>query len=327
MGNYYEKYKNEIFKKYSNEELIKDINNFKNGKGKLYKVLNHFFEEIIYKCSNKRGGKSPYEVLQDDNLINEIFEYIRTKPKFYIGNDIQNLKSFFRNGGRIAQKVANFDPQNARNIYLRYYEPRERGSRLNILDTSMGFGSRLSAVILSGHNYIGFDPNKELFNKLREYKKWLKDNNFLEDNQICNLLCKGSEIFDERLVNKIDVMFTSPPYFDLETYSQDNGQSIIKFNKYDLWLKGFVEPTIDNIYRYLKVGGYAIINIKNMTSGKKLPLFDDWFKIFKDTDGFEFIEVFEINHQSKRNVTMNTTYTEEQYKGFKEPVMVFRKVR
>lgn len=324
MGNYYEKYKNEIFKKYSNEELIKDINNFKNVKGKLYKVLNHFFEEIIYKCSNKRGGKSPYEVLQDDNLINEIFEYIRTKPKFYTGNDIQNIKSFFRNGGRIAQKVANFDPQNARNIYLRYYEPR---SRLNILDTSMGFGSRLSAVILSGHNYIGFDPNKELFIKLKEYKKWLKDNNFLEDNQICNLLCKGSEVFDERLVNKIDVMFTSPPYFDLETYSQDNGQSIIKFNKYDLWLKGFVEPTIENIYRYLKVGGYAMINIKNMTNGKKLPLFDDWFKIFNENNGFKFVEVFEINHQSKRNVTMNTTYTEEQYKGFKEPVMVFRKVR
>lgn len=324
MGNYYEKYKNEIFKKYSNEELIKDINNFKNVKGKLYKVLNHFFEEIIYKCSNKRGGKSPYEVLQDDNLINEIFEYIRTKPKFYTGNDIQNIKSFFRNGGRIAQKVANFDPQNARNIYLRYYEPR---SRLNILDTSMGFGSRLSAVILSGHNYIGFDPNKELFIKLKEYKKWLKDNNFLEDNQICNLLCKGSEVFDERLVNKIDVMFTSPPYFDLETYSQDNGQSIIKFNKYDLWLKGFVEPTIENIYRYLKVGGYAMINIKNMTYGKKLPLFDDWFKIFNENNGFKFVEVFEINHQSKRNVTMNTTYTEEQYKGFKEPVMVFRKVR
>ena len=48
---YYEKHKNEIFKKYSNEELIKDIDNFKNGKGKLYKVLNHFFEENIYKCS------------------------------------------------------------------------------------------------------------------------------------------------------------------------------------------------------------------------------------------------------------------------------------
>lgn len=323
MGNYYEKHKNEIFKKYSNEELIKDIDNFKNGKGKLYKVLNHFFEEIIYKCSNKRSGKSPYKVLQDDNLIDGIFEYIKTKPKFYTGNDIQNLKSFFRNGGRTAQKVANFDPQNARNIYLRYYEPRE--SRLNILDMCMGFGSRLSAVILSGHNYIGFDPNKELFNKLREYKKWLKDNNFLEDNQICNLLCKGSEIFDERLVNKIDVMFTSPPYFDLETYSQDNGQSIIKFNKYDLWLNGFVRPTIENIYKYLKVGGYAMINIKNTTRGKKLPLFDDWFKIFKDIDGFEFVEVFEINHQSKRNVTKNTTMTEEQYKGFKEPVMVFRK--
>ena len=326
MGRYYEEHKNEIFKKYSNDELIKDINNFVNGKGKLYKVLNHFFEEIIYKCSNKRGSKSPYKVLQDDNLINEIFKYIKTKPKFYIGNDIQNLKSFFRNGGRIAQKVANFDPQNARNIYLRYEVPREY-NRLNILDTSMGFGSRLSSVILSGHNYIGFDPNKELFIKLKEYKKWLKENKFLEENQICNLLCKGSEIFDERLVNKTGIMFTSPPYFDLETYSQDERQSIIKFNSYDLWLNGFVRPTIENIYQYLKVGGYAMINIKNMSSGKKLPLFDDWLKMFNEIDGFEFIEIFEINHQSKRNVTMNTTYTEKQYKGFKEPVMVFRKVK
>ena len=43
-------------------------------------------------------------------------------------------------------------------------------------------------------------------------------------------------------------------------------------------------------------------------------------------DGFEFIEIFEIKHQSKRNVVMNTNYSKEQYKGFKEPVMVFKKI-
>ena len=325
MGNcFYKKYKKDIFKKYDDKELFKDIENFKYGKGKLYKVLNHFFEEIIYKCSNKRGGKSPFEVLQDDDTILKIFEYIKSKPNFYTGTFIQNLKSFFRNGGKIAQKVANFDPQNAKNIYFRYNGIN--GRKLNILDTSMGFGSRLSAVILSGHNYIGFDPNKELFNKLVEYKYWLKNNGYIDKNQSCNLLCKGSEIFDSRLVDKIDVMFTSPPYFDLETYSQDKGQSIIMFNKYDLWLDKFAKPTIENIYKYLKIGGYAMINIKNMTNGKKYNLFDDWFEIFSNIKGFEFVEIFEIKHQSKRNVVMNTNYSKEQYKGFKEPVMVFKKI-
>lgn len=40
---YLTEHKNEIFKKYSTEELLKDIDSFQNGKGKLNKVLNHFF--------------------------------------------------------------------------------------------------------------------------------------------------------------------------------------------------------------------------------------------------------------------------------------------
>lgn len=33
----------EIFKKYSDEDLIKDINSFKSGNGNLNKTLAHFF--------------------------------------------------------------------------------------------------------------------------------------------------------------------------------------------------------------------------------------------------------------------------------------------
>lgn len=39
LSNHY----NEIFKKYSTNEMLKDISSFKNGEGNLYKVLNHFF--------------------------------------------------------------------------------------------------------------------------------------------------------------------------------------------------------------------------------------------------------------------------------------------
>ena len=67
--NYLEKHKDEIFKKYNKEELIKDINSFKNGSGNLNKVLNHFFEECIWDCCGKKTKISPKQALEDDIMV------------------------------------------------------------------------------------------------------------------------------------------------------------------------------------------------------------------------------------------------------------------
>ena len=323
--NYLELHREEIFKKYTKEELLKDIENYRSGRGRLSKVLNHFFEECIFNCQAPRGSKSPMEALQNENDIKWIIEYTNSKPKFYTGNEISNIKSFFRNGGRLAQKVANFCPKNARDIYFRYHDIN--GKKLNILDTSMGFGSRMSSVLLSGHNYCGFDPNKELYGKLKEYYLFLRKNNVIDKSQKCGMYCQGSEVYRPELSNMFDVSFTSPPYFNLEKYSDDNSESTKHYNNYELWIEYFVKPTIENTYKYLKINGYAMINIKNLTRGKKEPLFDDWFKMFQEHGGFELVEIFEMEHQAKKNYFMNTTYDKETYQGFKEPIMVFRKVK
>lgn len=324
--NYLEKHRNEIFKKYSKEELLKDIYNYKYGKGRLNKVLNHFFEECIFNCKSNKYSNTPIEVLQDDEKMNYILNYIKSKPNFYTSNEISNVKSFFRNGTRYARKVANFCPKNARDIYFRYFQ-NEDLSKINCLDMSIGFGSRMSAVLLSGANYCGFDPNKKLFNKLIEYKNFLYDNKIVDNKQRCGLYCQGSEQFRPELENLFDVSFTSPPYFNLEKYSDDESESTKNYNNYELWLKNFVKPTIENTYKYLKIGGYAMINIKNLTNLGKQELFKDWFNIFNQNKNFEFFEVFEINHQGKKQFFQNTTYSEKDFHGFKEPVMVFRKVK
>lgn len=322
---YLELHRNEIFKKYTKEQLLKDIDSYRNGGGRLSKVLNQWFEECIFECKGPRGKKSPMEALQDDNDIEFILNYVAEHPRFYTGNEITNVKSFFRNGGRIAQKVANFSPQNARDIYFRYHDIN--GERINCLDTSAGFGSRMSAVLLSGHNYCGFDPNHELQLKLKHYYKWLKENGVIESTQRCGLYEQGSESYRPELADLFDVAFTSPPYFNLETYSDDGSESTENYDNYDLWIEKFVKPTIHNTYRYLKVGGYAMINIKNLTRGGKEPLFDDWFRLFKTHGGFEFVEIFEMKHQGKKNYWMNTNYDKETYQGFKEPIMSFRRCK
>ena len=314
----------EIFKKYDDDVLLKDIDAYRNRGGRLSKVLNQWFEENIYQCRSTRYQYTPWEALQDDEKMKWILDYISSKPNFYTSSEITNVKSFFRNGTRIARKVANFDPKNARDIYFRYHNIR--GNKINCLDMSAGFGSRMSAVLLSGHNYCGFDPNPALYASLVNYHIWLRNHNVIDNAQRCGLYKHGSEIFRPELTGTFDVSFTSPPYFNLEFYANDVCASTLNQDNYHKWLTDFVKPTIDNTYKYLKHGGYAMINIKNLTRGGKEPLFDDWFKLFKEHGGFEYIEIFEMKHQGSKNFWMNTNYNKEDYKGFKEPIMSFKKI-
>lgn len=316
---YLDMHRNEIFKKYDDETLLKDIDSFKNGKGKLQKVLNHFFEECMFECCGKKTTISPMDCLKDDGLMQKILDYVASKPKFFTGDEVQNVKSCFRNSMSWVRKVANFPPRTARDIYLRYAGENNKG--LNCLDTSCGFGSRMSAVLLSGNNYCGFDPNPQLYVKLSEYKKWLQSNGVIDNSQKCGLYRHGSEIHRSELDGLFDVAFTSPPYFNLEKYADDASASTSNYDNYSSWVDSFVIPTVRNIYSYLKVGGYAMINIKNLN--KKETCFDDFFKTFKSIDGFEYVETFDMEI-TKKNYGMAAGNGDIKNS---EPVMCFRKVK
>lgn len=160
---------------------------------------------------------------------------------------------------------------------------------------------------------------------LQEYGNFLTTNHLTTAKYL--LFCQGSEQHISKLDEQFDLSFTSPPYFNLEKYSEDSCQSTRNYDNYSLWLTNFVQPTIENTYKYLKIGGYAMINIKNLTRDGKQPLYDDWFRIFSNQTGFQFVETFEMNIQSKKNYIMNTNYTPDKYKGFKEPIMVFKKIK
>lgn len=153
--------------------------------------------------------------------------------------------------------------------------------------------------------------------------KFYYDNGYIKENQKCLLYCNGSEEFISELTETIDISFTSPPYFNLETYSQDEKESTNNYNNYELWVKNFVIPTVENTYKYLKVGGYAMINIKNIN--KKETCYDDFFKAFESISGFEYVETFDLNI-NKKQYGLNHN-NEKGVIENKEPIMVFRKVK
>ena len=68
-------------------------------------------------------------------------------------------------------------------------------------------------------------------------------------------------------------MFTSPPYFDRERYSDEDTQSWKRYPSEDSWLNGFLFRALQNAWDHLDEGGRIAINISDVKIGK------DEFKI------------------------------------------------
>ena len=72
----------------------------------------------------------------------------------------------------------------------------------------------------------------------------------------------GAEI-DCPQSNYFDLVFTSPPYFQIEKYQGDN-QSYKLYKKYGEWIDGFLYPMLENAWDSLKSKGVFAINICNV---------------------------------------------------------------
>jgi len=192
----------------------------------------------IYEAKRK-GNKSPAE-LWGDPLFRQRLALNR------LNHASRLTESSLRTGIKLLTKtVSNFKPAIAKFLYKKY-APNGR-----VLDYSCGFGSRMLAALSLNMEYYGCEPNLKTFENLNRFGNFLKDRTkgsfFISD--------KGSEeiIYKE---NYFDFAFSSPPFFDYEIYSQDPGQSIVKYPVYEDWLIKYWKKTIENCKTSLIPGGH-----------------------------------------------------------------------
>lgn len=267
---YNEEYLKKILVDFYNQTL--NTNNFNIDNRNINKVLNSFFEDLIYKAKSKNGKYSPKEIIDDDNLLKTALTYINEHKNFYHQkSDESNLRDFFFSSSMVG-KVTNFNPVIARKIYEKYL-PYENAK---IFDYSCGFGSRMLGALTSKYNYyyIGVDPYEELYKRLLTFSKWIKDT--LNNKSMAEIFNIGSEQYIPKLKEKVDLSFSSPPYFNYETYTSCNTQSYIKYNTYDSWLENYVKKTLENIYKYTKENGLHLVNLEDT---KRIKLLNDWLDI------------------------------------------------
>lgn len=144
-----------------------------------------------------------------------------------------------------------------------------------ILDFSMGWGDRLCGFYASefGKHYIGIDPREENHPIYKEQQKFYeKHNGFFEHKRTTEFHITPAEDFDfSPYKNTVDLIFTSPPYFNIEKYSDSDTQSWVRYKEIDIWNKEFLHKALGNMIQTLKSGGTMAINISDVfsTSGKE----------------------------------------------------------
>jgi DNA modification methylase len=107
--------------------------------------------------------------------------------------------------------LSTFPPDLVKRVLQYYTEPFE-----TVLDPCMGHNSRMQATYLLQRNYIGYDVSKEFMEFNREvYTKITEETFSFQEHPFIVLREQSSENLLEE-DNSMDLIFTSPPYYNVE---------------------------------------------------------------------------------------------------------------
>ena len=206
------------------------------------------------------------------------------------------------------ENVTNFKAQNARAI------SEHLCSTLwgRVYDYSCGYGGRLLGISASNmqFSYVGVDPNTETY----KYLKYLNDLTGADSE----LHCLPSQDFQPE---DIDLAFSSPPYFNLEKYSDEPTQCMVQFNTLDDWFDGYVAPTMRNIHTGLNSDGIFATNIADYKTTKdEFKVVDRWISTAEKL-GFKHTNTIKMMLNTRPGVGNDKQAGREKFEG----IYVFKK--
>lgn len=302
--------RNEYYKKPTLDSVKKEFICISKGGSKNTNITNYYVRDLMDKTLNNKTKWSIEDVMNSDELLSLFWYRTTLNKKVFLDTDSvrRKIDTIFRIGAMgLVSRPSNFPIKTVDEILKKY------NINNNWYDYSCGWGARLIGSLKNKVNYFGTDPNYLLTEKLNQLANDYRDT--LKQDTIVDIRTQGSEIFIPEWENKMGVAFSSPPYFDLEDYKIGK-QSYKNGTTYQQWLDNYLQPTIENIYRYLIDDGVFVINIKNL---KDHNLVDDMFKI-ANIVGFYYIDSIPLKLCKKSNIKEKNGFS-----GIDETIYVFKK--
>jgi hypothetical protein len=233
------------------------------------------------------------------------FEFIANIEEFEKKKFIVNMLKYYdqvknanktKNNYLVLKEVYNicisainiFRPVMAMEIYEKYKSK-------NALDFCAGWGGRLvGACALNIEKYTGIDINFSLKTPYAAMESFMEP---LSSTKI-NMIFNDALNVDYSAID-YDTAFTSPPYYFLEKYENNNNYS----SKKDM-NENFYKPLFEKTFKHLKPGGYYILNINNeIYESVCLNLFgsaDEYFSLKKSKRQNNYSEYIYVWHKNQK---------------------------
>ena len=123
-----------------------------------------------------------------------------------------------------------------------------------VWDPCSGYGGRLMGAMAAGvQRYLGTDVEADTVEGNRHLAQEL------ELSSRCTVNNAKAEEFDPG--SNLDLVFTSPPYYNLETYGKSSDSR--SYGSVQAWIQAFLNPVIHRAFNSLKTGGHLVLNLPN----------------------------------------------------------------
>jgi 16S rRNA G966 N2-methylase RsmD len=289
---------------HSDISLAKDWKSLKSTKSKArsmastkrvgMKLVEHFFPNVWEVQNNK--GQSFHKYWNDVSVLKKVLGWNRKSHTTPYLSELRRGVYFCTN----LPKTTMYRPLLAKTIFDVYKVK-------SILDPCAGWGGRLLGACADPKRYyVGFEPNTDTYANIIRLTNHLKIPN-------CKIIHDGAENISKYGLQKdFDCILTSPPYFDVEVYSDEKTQSIVD-KTYGEWIDNWLKPVIVNSTSLLKPKGISCWNVADSSKYKLVSVITD----IHTELGFKKIDQFSLVSSSRQ---VNKTKKKKE-----DVTMVFRK--
>lgn len=298
------------------EEALKQLEGILlNNKVAYNKIHGYYFEKIANNSKKHNTKWSINELLANDKLVQTFINKTKANPKVF--KETETLTRRFRTVMRIGGSsnigvLTTFPIKHCLNILKTNSVGETKGK--TYIDPCCGWGTRMITSAILDMDYIGFDVNSELIEKLEELGKDIQQ---IKPEFNFKIYKQGSQYFVPELVNQADIIFTSPPYFNLEIYNNDLEKEDTLNGSFEDWLSKFMYPMLENMKQYAKPNAKIMINIKDF---KKYNIIESIIT-YAQENGFIIHEFQELKTNKRVNTTIGGLVKND------EPIIVLEKIK
>jgi hypothetical protein len=221
------------------------------------------------KCKREGRDLSPFAAWNNKDYMKFVIErYIDDKENL---TSFNLRESFYKLNSVLPDKYKNMECNffKATLAVSVYHYFLKNSAHTRVLDISAGWGDRLLGALSKNlESYLAYDPNVSLQPGYKEMiDEFVTDDTEKEKYQV---VAAPFETAETNLRGKtFDLVFTSPPYFDLEVFTTEGEQSIVTHSTFDTWMVNFLFQSLYNAWNTLAADGNMVIHIDDFSKGDK----------------------------------------------------------